>query len=56
MQETVDLHKCLASSECESLKQTICTDVFQRRVCGFNKQGAWLNHDVGKLVILKVMH
>ena len=31
--------------------QTSCTDVFQRRVCGFNKQGAGLNHDVGEFVI-----
>ena len=31
--------------------QTFCTDDFQRGVCGFNKQGAWLNRVVGKLVI-----
>ena len=28
-----------------------CTDVFQRRVRGFNKQGACLGYDVGKFVI-----
>ena len=31
--------------------QTTCTDVFCWRVCGFNKQGACLNHDVGEFVI-----
>ena len=51
MQETVDLHKCLASAESTSLTEMNYTDVFQRRVYGFNKQDAWLNRDVSKLVI-----
>ena len=31
--------------------QSSCTDVFCRRVRGFNKQSACLSHDVGKFVI-----
>ena len=30
--------------------QRSCTDVLYRRVCGFDKQGACLNHDVGEFV------
>ena len=51
MQETVDLHKCLASAESTSPTRTSCTDVFCRRVRGFNKQGASLSYDDGKFVI-----
>ena len=36
--------------ETTSLTQTSCADVFYRRVCGFNKQGAGLSRDVGKFV------
>ena len=27
-----------------------CSNAIHRRVCGFNKQGACLNHDVGEFV------
>ena len=43
--------KCLASAESASLTRTSYTDVFQRRVYGFNKPDAWLNRDVSELVI-----
>ena len=51
MQDTVDPHKCLAPAESTGLAQMSYTDVFQRRVYGFNKQDAWLNRDVSELVI-----
>ena len=39
------------STESKSLTQTSCTDVFERRVRGFNKQGPCLSYDDGKFVI-----
>ena len=38
-------------TESTSLTQTSCTDVFHRRVRGFNKHGACLSYDDGKFVI-----
>ena len=37
--------------ESTSLTRSTCTDVFERRVCGFNKPGICISHDVGKFVI-----
>ena len=37
--------------ESTSLTQSTCTDVFYRRVCGFNKPGICISHEVGKFVI-----
>ena len=34
----------------QSKKQTKCTVVLQKPVCGLSKQGAWLNLDVGEFV------
>ena len=37
--------------ESASLTQSTCTDVFYRRVFGFNKPGTCVSHDVGKFVV-----
>ena len=51
MQDTDEMYRHLAETNLRVLHGRVAQTSCRRPVCGFNKQGACLSHDVGKFVI-----